>query len=286
MGAALRCSSSLPGGSLRPFSDPTSRVSLRDPESESQDLVAVRRRDGAQISWALPKFGFTRLLHASILPPCGWERYDLVSPPPWDLFTTRIGRCSDRRRQDTCFLARDRMTALEQERALKQEGVDLQQQSQCPGVQGGRFLPGLKTPGPTTQARGSAIMSCTLFQLINPRTSEITSGKSAEVKDPGRCWKTPPTGDRTSFHSHPGRSSRPVLGCASVSPEEQAWRNRVLTDYESARPRSRRQRRDAGQVPPSLALLTLGGSSRPAGYLRPPVPRIFQSESKAKTFRE
>ncbi|MFO1461333.1 MAG: hypothetical protein U1G08_18255 [Verrucomicrobiota bacterium] len=75
------------------------------------------------------------------------------------------------------------------------------------------------------------------------------------------------------------------LGCASVSPEEQARRNRVLTDYESALTALRAGNDAQAKSLLDSALLTLGGSSagdtsarQSRGYFNPESTKTFRGE--------
>ena len=73
------------------------------------------------------------------------------------------------------------------------------------------------------------------------------------------------------------------LGCASVSPEEQARRNRVLTDYQSALTALRAGNDAQAKSLLDSALVTLGGSS--AGDASARESRGYFNPESTKTFR-
>lgn len=149
---------------------------------ESQDLVAVTDKMARSLLGTPEIRDFTPAPPRVVLLPVENETRFPINK---DLFTTRIrALLNDQADGKIRFLARDRMTALEQERALKQEGKLTSNSN--PNVQefkGADFFLTGKLQGLTTQAKGG-VSDYVLysFQLINPRTSEIVWEKSAEVK--------------------------------------------------------------------------------------------------------
>lgn len=149
---------------------------------ESQDLVAVTDKMARSIL-ATPEInnftaGKPRIV---ILPVENGTRFPINK----DLFSARIQAMLNSKSQGKMrFLARDRMTALEQERQLKQEGK-LTSNSD-PNVQEFKgadyFLTG-KLMSLTTQAKaGVSDYVLYTFQLIDARTSDIVWEDSAEMK--------------------------------------------------------------------------------------------------------
>lgn len=149
---------------------------------ESQDLVVVTDRMARSLLSTPEINNFSppppRIV---ILPVENATRFPINK----DLFTARIQALLNSQTQGKMrFLARDRMTALEQERQLKQEGKltansDPHQQE----FKGADFFLTGKLMGLTTQARaGVSDYILYTFQLIDPRTSDILWEDSAEVK--------------------------------------------------------------------------------------------------------
>ncbi|MCW5558374.1 MAG: penicillin-binding protein activator LpoB [Verrucomicrobiae bacterium] len=149
---------------------------------ESQDLVAVTDRMARSLLSTPEIQNFTPAPPRVVLLPVENETRFPINK---DLFTTRMRALLNSQAQGRIrFLARDRMTALEQERALKQEGKLTS--TTDPNIQefkGADFFLTGKLQGLTTQARGG-VSDYVLytFQLIDPRTSDILWENSAEVK--------------------------------------------------------------------------------------------------------
>jgi len=149
---------------------------------ESQDLVAVTDKMARSLLSTPEIQNFTPAPPRIVLLPV---ENDTRFPINKDIFTTRIRALLNSQAQGKMrFLARDRMTALEQERALKQEGKLTSNSN--PNVQefkGADFFLTGKLQGMTTQAKGG-VSDYVLytFQLIDPRTSDILWENSAEMK--------------------------------------------------------------------------------------------------------
>ncbi len=149
---------------------------------ESQDLVAVTDKMARSLLGTPEIQNFTPAPPRIVLLPV---ENDTRFPINKDIFTTRIRALLNSQAQGKMrFLARDRMTALEQERALKQEGKLTSNTN--PNVQefkGADFFLTGKLQGMTTQAKGG-VSDYVLytFQLIDPRTSDILWENSAEMK--------------------------------------------------------------------------------------------------------
>lgn len=149
---------------------------------ESQDLVAVTDKMARSLLSTPEIQNFSPAPPRIVLLPV---ENDTRFPINKDIFTTRIRALLNTQAQGKMrFLARDRMTALEQERALKQEGKLTSNTN--PNVQefkGADFFLTGKLQGMTTQAKGG-VSDYVLytFQLIDPRTSDILWENSAEVK--------------------------------------------------------------------------------------------------------
>ena len=149
---------------------------------ESQDLVAVTDKMARSLLGTPEISNFSPAPPRIVLLPVENETRFPINK---DLFTTRMRALLNTQAQGKIrFLARDRMTSLEQERALKQEGKLTSNSN--PNVQefkGADFFLTGKLQGLTTQAKGG-VSDYVLytFQLIDPRTSEILWENSAEVK--------------------------------------------------------------------------------------------------------
>lgn len=149
---------------------------------ESQDLVSVTDKMARSLL-ATPEIrDFTPAPPRIVLLPVENETRFPINK---DLFTTRMRALLNSQAQGKMrFLARDRMTSLEQERALKQEGkLTSNSDPHVQEFKGADFFLTGKLQGLTTQARGG-VSDYVLytFQLIDPRTSEIVWENSAEVK--------------------------------------------------------------------------------------------------------
>ena len=149
---------------------------------ESQDLVSVTDRMARSLLGTpeIQKFagGIPRVV---ILPVENNTRF----PVNKDIFTARIQALLNSKAQGKMrFLARDRMTSLEQERQLKREGkVTSNSDPQVQEFRGADFFLTGKLMGMTTQAKaGTSDYVLYTFQLIDPRTSDIVWEDSAEMK--------------------------------------------------------------------------------------------------------
>ncbi|MBX3733598.1 MAG: penicillin-binding protein activator LpoB [Verrucomicrobiae bacterium] len=149
---------------------------------ESQDLVAITDRMARSLLSNSEIRDFQPAPPRVVLLPV---ENDTRFPINKDLFTTRIRALLNSQANGRIrFLARDRMTALEQERALKQEGkVTANADPFLQEFKGADFFLTGRLQGLSTQARGG-VSDYVLytFQLIDPRTSEILWEDSAEVK--------------------------------------------------------------------------------------------------------
>ncbi|MBN8247843.1 MAG: penicillin-binding protein activator LpoB [Verrucomicrobia bacterium] len=149
---------------------------------ESQDLVAVTDRMARSLPGTPEIQNFNPPPPRIVLLPVENETRFPINK---DLFTTRMRALLNSQAQGKIrFLARDRMTALEQERTLKQEGkVTSNTDPNVQEFKGADFFLTGKLQGLTTQAKGG-VSDYVLysFQLIDPRTSEILWENSAEVK--------------------------------------------------------------------------------------------------------
>jgi len=149
---------------------------------ESQDLVSVTDKMARSLLSTPEISNFTPgLPRIVILPVENGTRFPINK----DLFTARIQAMLNSKAQGKMrFLARDRMTALEQERQLKQEGkVTSNTDPNVQEFKGADFFLTGKLLGLTTQAKaGVSDYVLYTFQLIDPRTSDIVWEDSAEVK--------------------------------------------------------------------------------------------------------
>jgi len=149
---------------------------------ESQDLVAVTDRMARSLLSTPEIQNFTPPPPRIVLLPVENETRFPINK---DLFTTRMRALLNSQAQGKIrFLARDRMTALEQERSLKQEGkLTSATDPHLQEFRGADFFLTGKLQGLTTQAKGG-VSDYVLytFQLIDPRTSDILWENSAEVK--------------------------------------------------------------------------------------------------------
>lgn len=105
-----------------------------------------------------------------------------------DIFLTRIrARLNSQATGRAIFLARDRMQALEDERALKRDGKVTS--SSDPNVQEFKgadyFLTGRLDGSSTRNSKGISDYVLYSFQLIDPRTSDILWEDMAEIKKQG-----------------------------------------------------------------------------------------------------
>ena len=149
---------------------------------ESQDLVAVTDKMARSLLGTPEIRDFTPAPARIVLLPVENETRFPINK---EIFTTRIRSLLNSQAQGRVrFLARDRMTSLEQERALKQEGkLTSNSDPNVQELKGADFFLTGKLQGLTTQAKGG-VSDYVLytFQLIDPRTSDILWENSAEVK--------------------------------------------------------------------------------------------------------
>ena len=151
---------------------------------ESQDLVAVTDKMARSI------LGIPQIVKAQATPRIVIDpvKNETRFPINKDLFTDRIRiQLNSKATGRVVFLARDRMQALERERALKQSGQV--QASADPNVvefKGADFFLTGKLQGLTTRtSQGTSDYVLYSFQLIDARTSDIIWEDSAEVKKQG-----------------------------------------------------------------------------------------------------
>lgn len=151
---------------------------------ESQDIVTVTDKMARQIL-SVPEIaraqGTPRIV---LLPVENNTRFALNK----DLFLTRIrGQLNEKAAGKVRFLARDRIAALEQERALKQSGQVTS--SSDPNVQEFKgadfFLTGKLEGHSTRTSQGLSDYILYSFQLIDPRTSDIIYEGQHEIKKQG-----------------------------------------------------------------------------------------------------
>jgi PBP1b-binding outer membrane lipoprotein LpoB len=151
---------------------------------ESQDLVAVTDKMARSIL-AIPEIQKAQGLPRVVLLPVENQTRFAFNK---DIFLDRIRvQLNSKAQGKVRFLARDRMEALEKERAMKRSGQLTS--SSDPVVQefkGADFFLTGKLSGMTTKARaGTSDYILYTFQLIDPRTSDIIWEDSAEIKKQG-----------------------------------------------------------------------------------------------------
>jgi PBP1b-binding outer membrane lipoprotein LpoB len=151
---------------------------------ESQDLVAVTDKMARSIL-GIPQIANAQGRPCIVLDPV---RNDTRFPINKDIFLTRIRVELIKHAGDkVMFLARDRMEALERERALKQSGQVTS--SSNPGVnefKGADFFLTGKLEGMSTRtSSGTSDYVLYTFELIDARTSVSVWADSAEIKKQG-----------------------------------------------------------------------------------------------------
>lgn len=151
---------------------------------ESQDIVAVTDQM-ARGMLSIPQISQAAVPPRVVLLPV---ENNTRFPINRDMFLTRIrARLNSQAQGRIIFLARDRMTALENERTLKQEGQVTS--SSDPNLRefsgADYFLTGRLDGASTRTSRGVSDFVLYSFQLINARTSEIIWEDLAEVKKQG-----------------------------------------------------------------------------------------------------
>jgi PBP1b-binding outer membrane lipoprotein LpoB len=151
---------------------------------ESQDLVVVTDKMARSI------LGIPQIARAATKPVIVIDPVvnDTRFPINKDLFTDRIRIELNKHAIDrVTFLARDRMKALERERALKQSGqVTASSDPNVVEFKGADYFLTGKLGGLTTRtSQGTGDYILYSFQLINARTSEIVWEDSHEIKKQG-----------------------------------------------------------------------------------------------------
>jgi PBP1b-binding outer membrane lipoprotein LpoB len=151
---------------------------------ESQDLVTVTDKMARSIV-GIPQIARSPVKPVIVIDPVV---NDTRFPINKDLFTDRIRIALNKGAIDrVTFLARDRMKALERERALKQSGqVTASADPNVVEFKGADYFLTGKLGGLTTRtSQGTGDYILYSFQLINARTSEIVWEDSHEIKKQG-----------------------------------------------------------------------------------------------------
>jgi PBP1b-binding outer membrane lipoprotein LpoB len=151
---------------------------------ESQDLVTVTDKMARSIL-GIPEIARAQTPPRIVLDPVV---NDTRFPMNKDIFTDRIRIELNKNAQGRVrFLARDRMTALERERELKQTGqVTASADPQVTEFRGADYFLTGKLSGMTTKtSAGTSDYVLYSFQLIDARTTEIVWEDSAEIKKQG-----------------------------------------------------------------------------------------------------
>jgi PBP1b-binding outer membrane lipoprotein LpoB len=151
---------------------------------ESQDLVAVTDKMARSI------LGVSQIANAQGVPCVVLDpvKNETRFPINKDIFLTRIRTELNRHAAGkVSFLARDRMEALEKERALKQSGqVTASANPNAVEFKGADFfLTGTLQGMSTRTSNGTSDYILYAFQLIDARTSVIVWEDSAEIKKQG-----------------------------------------------------------------------------------------------------
>ena len=151
---------------------------------ESQDLVMVTDKMARSIL-SIPQIANAQGAPRIVLDPV---RNDTRFPINKDIFLTRIRvQLNSKAAGKAIFLARDRMQALEHERALKQSGqVTSSSDPNVVEFKGADFFLTGNLQGLTTKtSAGTSDYILYSFQLIDARTSDIIWEDSAEIKKQG-----------------------------------------------------------------------------------------------------
>jgi penicillin-binding protein activator len=151
---------------------------------ESQDLVMVTDKMARSIL-SIPQIANAQGTPRIVLDPV---RNDTRFPINKDIFLTRIRvQLNSKAMGKALFLARDRMAALEKERALKQSGqVTSSSDPNVVEFKGADFFLTGNLQGLTTKTTaGTSDYILYSFQLIDARTSDIIWEDSAEIKKQG-----------------------------------------------------------------------------------------------------
>ena len=163
---------------------PDERGAVAGTGVESTDLVTVTDKMARSI------LGIPQIARAATKPVIVIDPVvnDTRFPINKDLFTDRIRIALNRNAIDrVTFLARDRMKALERERALKQAGqVTASSDPRVVEFRGADYFLTGKLGGLTTRtSQGTSDYILYSFQLIDARTSEIVWEDSHEIKKQG-----------------------------------------------------------------------------------------------------
>ena len=163
---------------------PDERGTVAGTGVESTDLVTVTDKMARSI------LGIPQIARAATKPVIVIDPVvnDTRLPINKDLFTDRIRIALNRNAIDrVTFLARDRMKALERERALKQAGqVTASSDPSVVEFRGADYFLTGKLGGLTTRtSQGTSDYILYSFQLIDARTSEIVWEDSHEIKKQG-----------------------------------------------------------------------------------------------------
>ena len=151
---------------------------------ESQDLVAVTDKMARSIL-SVPQIASAQGTPRIVLDPV---KNETRFPINKDIFLTRIRvQLNSKSQGKALFLARDRMQALEKERALKQSGqVTSSSDPNVVEFKGADFfLTGNLSGISTRTTAGTSDYILYSFQLIDARTSDIIWEDSAEIKKQG-----------------------------------------------------------------------------------------------------
>jgi PBP1b-binding outer membrane lipoprotein LpoB len=151
---------------------------------ESQDLVAVTDKMARSIL-GIPQITRAQTPPRIVIDPVN---NDTRFPINKDLFTDRIRfELNSKATGRVIFLARDKMAALERERALKQSGqVTASADPNVVEFRGADYFLTGKLGGLTTRtSAGTSDYILYSFQLIDARTSEIVWEDAAEIKKQG-----------------------------------------------------------------------------------------------------
>jgi PBP1b-binding outer membrane lipoprotein LpoB len=151
---------------------------------ESQDLVAVTDKMARSIL-AVPQIANAQGAPRIVLDPVVNESRFPINK---DMFLTRIQvQLTSKAQGKVVFLARDRMAALEKERAMKQAGqVTASADPNVVEFKGADFFLTGKLQSMTTRtSNGTSDYVLYTFQLIDARTSETIWMDQAEIKKQG-----------------------------------------------------------------------------------------------------
>jgi PBP1b-binding outer membrane lipoprotein LpoB len=151
---------------------------------ESQDLVIVTDKMARSIL-SIPQIANAQGTPRIVLDPVSNETRFPINK---DIFLTRIRvQLNSKAQGKVLFLARDRMTALERERTLKQSGqVTSSTDPNAVEFKGADFFLTGSLQGMTTRTTaGTSDYILYSFRLIDARTSDIIWEDAAEIKKQG-----------------------------------------------------------------------------------------------------